>query len=134
MVSPVVAFRATRGTTASRRWSAPPSSVGTGRSSGSVWMSSARGTAVSLRARAGKPDPPQRALAVDGHIVPCQAHHAVSDELQVRIAGRVALAISARAVELEAVELDGETVLGPKRIHFVSGLLSLNCRIEAWGR
>jgi hypothetical protein len=45
---------------------------------------------------------------MDGHVVPGQAHNAVAGELEIGIAGGVALAVPAGAVELEAVELDGQ--------------------------
>jgi hypothetical protein len=95
-------------------------------------MSSARGTALSLCA--GEPKPPQGALAVDGHVVPGEPHYAVAGQLEVGVAGGVALAIAAGAVKLEAVELDGEPLLGPEGVDLVRGLLSFNCSIEGWGR
>jgi hypothetical protein len=81
-----------------------------------------------------QPDPPEGALAVNGDVVPCEAHYAVAGQLEVGVAVGVALAIATRAVELEAVELDGEPLVGPKGVHFVRGLLSLHCSIEGWGR
>jgi hypothetical protein len=44
---------------------------------------------------------------VDGHVVPRQADNAAPGQLEVRIAGCIALTVAARAVELEAVELNG---------------------------
>jgi hypothetical protein len=82
-------------------------------------MSSARGTLISLCA--GDPKPPEGALAVAG-------------QLEVSVAGGVALAIAAGAVKLEAVELDGEPLLGPEGVDLVRGLLSFNCSIEGWSR
>jgi hypothetical protein len=97
-------------------------------------MSSPRGTLRSLRTP--EPEPSRRALAADGHVVPRQAHDAVPDQLEVSIAGGVALAVAvaARTVELEAVELDGEPLRGPERVDFVRGLLSLNCGIRLAAR
>ena len=86
---------------------------------------------MSLRTSEAKPA--QRSLAVDGHVVPSQAHHAVADQLEVRVAGRVSLAVATGAVELEAVELDGELLVDPEGIDLVRGLLSLNCGIECGG-
>ena len=103
-------------------------------------MSSARATALSLRCSRGsapsarEPQASQRALAVDAHVVPREAHHAVPGQLEVGVAGGVALAIAAGAVELEAVELDGQALVGPEGVHLVRGLLSFNCSIEGRGR
>src|SRR5215208_2069810 len=73
-----------------------------------------------------EPDASQRALAVDGHVVPRQAHDAAARQLQVRIAGGIAFAVAAGAVNLEAVELDGELVGWPEGVDLVRGLLSFD--------
>ena len=78
--------------------------------------------------------PPQRALAVHGHVVPGQSHHAESRELEIGVAVGVALAVAPGAVELEAVELDGESLFRPEGVNFVGACLSLNCSIEEWVR
>src|SRR5919112_3714118 len=77
-----------------------------------------------------EPQAPERALAMHGHVIPGQPHHPVSCELEVGVAVSVAFAIAPGAVELEAVELDGEALLWPEGIDFVGGFLSFNCGIE----
>jgi hypothetical protein len=98
-----------------------------------VWMSSMRVTALSAYA-SRKPDPPEGALAVHGDVIPRQSHHAVSHQLEIGVAVRVELAVAAGSVELEAVELDRETLLWPEGIDFVGGCFSAYCSIEGWTR
>ena len=57
----------------------------------------------------------------------------MSCELQIGVAVGIALAVAAGAVELEAVELDGEVVLWPEGVDFVGVCLSFNYSIEEWG-
>src|SRR5215207_2180714 len=95
-------------------------------------MSSLAGTGSSLRTR--EPHAPERAFAVNGHVVPREAHDAAPGELEVRVAVRVTLAVAARAVEPEAVELDGQLLLRPERVDLVRALLSFNRGIEERAR
>ena len=54
------------------------------------------------------------ACPVDGYVIPGESQDAVARELQVRIGGRILLAVAARAVVGEAVELDDQACAGQK--------------------
>src|SRR5215207_1356109 len=96
-------------------------------------MSSLAGTGgSSLRTR--EPHAPERAFAVNGHVVPREVHDAAPGEFEVRVAVRVTFAVAARAVEPEAVELDGQLLLRPERVDLVRALLSFNRGIEERAR
>src|SRR5829696_8990832 len=95
-------------------------------------MSSLAGTGSSLRAR--EPHAPERAFAVNRHVVPREVHDAAPGEFEVRVAVRVTLAVAARAVEAEAVELDGQLLLRPERVDLVRALLSFDRGIEERAR
>ena len=103
-------------------------------------MSSARATAFSLRAPPLRASPPARRTrrsvrspwtSTSSHVRRITRWPASSRSASLR---GIPLAIAARAVELEAVELDGEPFGGPVRVHFVRGWLSFDCSIEGWGR
>jgi hypothetical protein len=71
---------------------------------------------------------------VDGHVVPSQAEDSIAGELEIRVAGGVPLAVAASAVEFEAVELDGETVLCPEGVNLMRPGLTVNESIEERAR
>jgi hypothetical protein len=67
---------------------------------------------------------------VDRRVIPGQPHDPVPDELEIRVAVGVPLAVATGAVEIEAVELDDEPFRFPVRINLVSCGFSLNYGIE----
>src|SRR5215211_6598509 len=79
-------------------------------------------------------DTAQRAVLVDGRLIPCEVDHPISSELQVGVAGGVALVVAAGPVELEAVELKHEPVCRPVDIDLVSAGLSGDQGVEAGPR
>src|SRR5829696_216031 len=93
-------------------------------------MSSPRATAFRLAPVEGEANPAQRPFCMDGHVIPSEPHDALSRELEVRIARRVALAVAARAVEREAVDLDREALGWPIGVDLVSAGLSTHQGIE----
>jgi hypothetical protein len=67
---------------------------------------------------------------VEGDVVPGEAHHADADELEIAVARRIPLVVAAAAVELEAVELNGELLLRPIGVDLVCMCLSVDQGIE----
>jgi hypothetical protein len=62
---------------------------------------------------------------VTAHVVPGEANHAVTGELEVGVGVGVTLEVSAGAVVGVAVELYDETVGRPERVYFVEVALAL---------
>src|SRR5688572_16852453 len=82
----------------------------------------------------GDPHPTNCPLAVHGHVIPREAHDPITSELQVRVACGVPLAVAARSVELEAIDLDGEPVIRPERVDLMDAGLAVDQGIERRAR
>ena len=67
---------------------------------------------------------------MQGDVIPRQSHHTLPSQLEIGVTGGVALAIAPGSVELEAVELDRETLLWPEGIDFVYGCFSAHCSMK----